>query len=64
MKALEWLRVLLTAGAEVASMVREARQKGDMRPIAEVVADMQRRAAERKRERDELDRRAREKFGG
>lgn len=47
MKALEWLRVLVTLGATAAEVVRERRLRGDTRP-ARVIWDEVKSARQRR----------------
>ena len=56
MKALEWLRVLVTLGATAAEVVRERRLRGDTRPAREIWREVKtqraaREAIQRQRER-------------
>jgi hypothetical protein len=52
MKAMEWLRVVLTLGLTAAEIVRERRRQGDQRPAREIWDEVKtaRIAAEKYRE--------------
>lgn len=52
MKAMEWIRVVLTLGLTAAEVVRERRRQGDQRPAREIWDSVktQRIAAEKYRE--------------
>jgi len=65
MKALEFIRVVLTMGLAAAEGVREARRRGDTRPAREVWRDVKTMRAAQKsyRERMEAFRRERERLG-